>query len=98
MPEKIKQFILKLNVYGIPVPLLRDPKSKGPSVSLTLLFISSLFVEAGLIGKFTKLLDGIDINQAINWFLICSGLYLGRSLSTKSVTSNTDKDENVKQD
>lgn len=94
MLEKLKQLIIKLNSIGIPLPLLRDPKINGPSVSLTLLFISSLFVEAGLIGKFTKLLDGIDIAQSINWFMICAALYMGRSLSTKSVTSNKDKDSN----
>lgn len=81
MLDKIKEFIKKLNSAGIPLPLVHDPKS-GPSVSLTLLFLSSIYVQVGLIGKYSKLLEGIDVSQAINWFLICSGLYFGRNLST----------------
>lgn len=95
LTDSIKQFIGKFNSRGIPVPLIRDPKSGNGSISLTLLFISSLFVEVGLIGKYSKLLEGIDIQQAINWFLICAGLYMGRSLTTKDVSSL--KDENNKE-
>lgn len=99
MPEKLKQFIISLNSNGIPVPMITDPKTGKSSVSLTLLFLSSLYVQVGLIGKYSKLLDGIDLNQALNFFLISAGLYFGRNLTTKTVDSQTqtlnEKDNNV---
>ncbi len=78
--EKIKQFILKLNNFGVPLPLLRDPKQSAPSVSLTMLFISFNVVLLGMIGKIAKVLD-IDLTQAIYWFGICATLYFGRNMS-----------------
>lgn len=89
MLEKIKEFITKLNTAGIPIPALKDPKN-GPSVSLTLLFLSSLYVQVGLIGKFTKLLEGVDIQSAINWFLICAGLYFARNVTSSKTGVNID--------
>lgn len=82
MIDKIKDFILKLNSYGIPLPLLHDPKVNGPSVSLTMMFISFNVVLIGLIGKWSKALDGVDVQQAIYWFMITAGLYFGRQLSS----------------
>lgn len=99
MPEKLKEFINSLNSKGIPIPMIRDPKTGMSSVSLTLLFLSSLYVQVGLIGKYSKLLDGIDLNQALNFFLISAGLYFGRNLTTKTIDSQTqtlnEKDNNV---
>lgn len=95
MIEQIKEFFAKINSKGIPMPLIRDPKTGMGSVSLTLLFISSLYVQVGLIGKYSKLLEGVDVSQAINWFLIASGLYFGRTMSkndqTKTITTDGEK-------
>ena len=84
MNEKIKKFILTLNEKGIPLPMLRDPFTKIPSVSLTMLVISFNIVLFGLIGKSAKMLDGVDLQQAIYWFGICAGLYFGRKISSTS--------------
>lgn len=84
MLEKVKDFIEKLNSKGIPLPLLRDPKVNGPSVSLTLVFISFNVVLIGLVGKWAKALDGIDVQQAIYWFFGTAALYFGRQMSTTS--------------
>lgn len=84
MLDKIKQFIDSLNSKGIPLPLLRDPKVNGPSISFTMMFISFNVVLVGLIGKYAKALDGIDVQQAIYWFICCAGLYFGRALNTTS--------------
>lgn len=94
MLDKLKQFAKQLNSLGIPLPLVRDPKTGIASVSLTLLFISSIYVQVGLIGKYSKLLDGIDLNQAMNFFLISAGLYFGRNLSTPAVTSTSNSTQN----
>lgn len=81
MLENIKSFIIKLNEFGVPLPLLRDPVKKQPSVSLTILFISFNMVLIGLIGKWSKYLD-IDVQQAIYWFMVSAGLYFGRSFTS----------------
>lgn len=88
MLDKIKQFINLLNSKGIPVPLIKDPKTGIGSVSLTLVFLSSIYVQVGLIGKYSKLLDGIDLAQALNFFMISAGLYFGRNLSTSNGNVN----------
>lgn len=74
MFDSIKDLLISLNSKGIPVPLIRDPKINMGSVSLTLVFISSLYVQVGLIGKYSKLLE-VDMTSAITWFALCMGLY-----------------------
>jgi hypothetical protein len=78
---RIPDLISKLNSPGIKLPFINDPKTKQPSVSLTMLFISFNVVLIGLIGKWSKIAEGVDLPQAINWFLICAGLYFGRKMS-----------------
>jgi hypothetical protein len=77
--EKLKQLIIRLNSYGIPLPLLHDPKSDAPSVTMTMMVLSFNLVLFGLIGKYAKGLD-IDMTQAMYLFLTTSGLYLGRKM------------------
>jgi hypothetical protein len=88
--DKIIDMSRKLNQNGIYIPLLSDPKTKMGSVSLTLLFLSSVYVQFGLINKFAKIVDGVDMNNALEWFLITSGLYFTRSLSKKVQSSPND--------
>lgn len=83
MLDKIKAFITKMNEKGIPIPMIRDPKTSMPSISLTMMVISFIIVLLGLLGKSAKMLDGVDLQQAIYWFMITSGLYFGRSLTIK---------------
>lgn len=87
MLEKLKELILKLNSYGLPLPFVRDPVSSAPSVSLTLLIISALIVFIGL----TQLAT-IDIQESLYWFGICSALYFGRKM-TSSGTKAIEIDE-----
>lgn len=75
---KYKEFVNKLNSKGIPLPLLTDPKSGRGSVSYTMLWISFNLCVIGIIGKWAKALDGIDINQAQSLFYACAALYWGR--------------------
>lgn len=67
--------------------MIRDPKTGVGSVSLTLVFLSFNAVLVGLVGKWSKSLDGIDLNQALNLFYACAALYFGRNLSTKGGTT-----------
>lgn len=67
---------------GIPVPILRDAVTQKPSASFTLLVISSGLVIFGLLNKVAKLVDGIDIDNALQFFYVCAGLYFGRKLTS----------------
>ncbi len=67
---------------GLPVPVLRDPVTQKPSASFTLLVVSSGLVIFGLINKAAKFVDGIDIDNALQFFYACAGLYFGRKLTS----------------
>ena len=54
------------------VLVLRDPVTQQPSVSYSLLVVSSLLVVIGLMNSF------IDIDNALQFFYACAGLYFGR--------------------
>jgi hypothetical protein len=91
--SKFKGFFSKLNDLGIPVPLIRDPKTGKASVSLTLVFISSFYVQVAILNKFAQLFKGVDTETSVQFFLICSGLYFGRTLTKdgKKVESSEQK-------
>jgi hypothetical protein len=75
--EKWKNFVVEMNSKGIPVPMIRDPKT-GSSVSLTLVFISFNVWLLSIIGKAAGALGGMDPSQTLNMFIVCAGLYFGR--------------------
>lgn len=83
MLEKIKQKIQELQDKGAPIIFVRDPLTKNPSVSLTLLLVAFLLSIFSLINKFAKIVDGVDIENTLQLLLICASLYFGRSLSKK---------------
>jgi len=72
------EFVRGLNERGFPIPVIRDPKTKLGSVSLTLVFISFNFCLIAMVGKWSGFLGGIDPSQALNLFMVCAGLYWGR--------------------
>jgi hypothetical protein len=91
MEEKIKEFFRRANDYGIPIPMLRDPESDRASVSLTMVFISFNVVLVGLIGKASGFLGGINLEQAIYWFMVCCGLYFGRKVTSGKDGTNLEQ-------
>jgi len=98
MIDKIKEFIKKLNDYGVPLPMIRiDGKA---TFTGTMTFISFNTALLGQIGKVTNLLGTVDLTQANYLFLISLGAYLGRKIQGSKtnviVESNpqTDKDNN----
>ena len=84
MLEKWKEFVNKMNELGVPLPLIRDPKTGKGSVSLTLVFISFNTVLAGMIGKMSGFLGGVDLSQALNLFIASAALYFGRNLKSNA--------------
>ena len=71
-------FVVNVSQRGIPVPVLRDPKTNQGSVSLTLVFISFNVWLASVIGKVAGILGGMNPDQCLNMFLAASALYWGR--------------------
>jgi hypothetical protein len=61
--EKWKQFVRDMNAKGIPVPTVRDPKTGFGSISLTLVFISSVIVIVGIAGKTAGMLGDQNIKM-----------------------------------
>ena len=94
-----KSLASKMNDNGIPMPLVKDPKSGRGSVSLTLVFISFNLCVAGIIGKYAKMLEGVDVAQALNLFMACAALYFGRKMQkdpkgAMSVEAEEKKEDN----
>lgn len=86
--RKLREINSHMNRFGIPVPLVRDPKTGMGSVSLTLVFISFNAVLIGLVGRWSGFFGGIDINQALNLFYACSALYWGRKFTKDSAPTH----------
>lgn len=78
--KKIKQLQNRFAEFctkkGIPVPVVRDPVTQKPSASFTLLVVSAGLVIFGLTNKI------VDIDNALQFFYACAGLYFGRKLSS----------------
>lgn len=90
LKAKMKNLVQKLNEKGIPVPLLKDPKTGVGSVSLTLVFISFNVWLASVIGKVAGILGGMNPDQCLNMFLACAGLYWGRKFQKDGTKSELD--------
>jgi hypothetical protein len=83
--QKWLALVSKANSLGIPVPTIRDPKTGLGSVSLTLVFVSSLFVIAGIVGKWSAKFGDIDMASAFQFFWTAVSLYWGRKFQSKDV-------------
>lgn len=93
MKEKIKQFISKMNEKGIPVPMIRDPKTGIGSVTLTLVFISANVVLVSLLNSFANIFKGVDVANSLAWFSICLASYLGRKMQKDGNKIEIDEDK-----
>ena len=82
--KKWQKLVSDANKLGVPVPSIRDPKTGIGSISLTLLFISSVLVILGIVGKWSKLAGEIDMGNAMEFFYASSALYFGRQWQTKT--------------
>jgi len=84
--KKWKNLVTKANSLGIPIPTVRDPKFGVGSISLTLVFISSLLVIIGIVGKWSQIAGEIDMSSAMEFFYASSALYFGRQWQLKDGT------------
>jgi len=76
--SKLKKAILKLNEFGVPVPMIRSDGK--PSLTATMTFLSFNNALLGQLGKLSGLVGGIDLTQANYLFGICLAAYLGRRI------------------
>lgn len=83
MLDKLTDFIKKLQDAGLPLFFVKDPVSKLPSVSLTMLVVSFTICVISLLNKFAKIVEGVDLDGSMELLIITSSLYFGRSLSKK---------------
>lgn len=89
----IKAIIKSWQDKGVPVFFIRD--NGKPSVSLTLLIISSTIVAFGLINGAANLVKGIDMQSALYWNGMTVAAYLQRKFSKKDgLGDSVNKSEN----
>jgi hypothetical protein len=82
-----------LTKKGISIPVVRDPVTQKPSVSLTLVVVSAGIVVFGLFNKVAKLVQGVDMDSALSFFYASSALYFGRSFGKIGDKPKEDKNE-----
>lgn len=96
--KKLADLVRLANKYGIPLPMVRDPKTGIGSVSLTLVFISSIMVILGLVGKWSGRLGVVDINNSLEFFYASSALYFGRNWKTGAIVKEDEPSATPKVD
>lgn len=78
----------------MPLPMIRDPKTGLGSVSLTLVFMSSIYVQLALLNTFAQMFQGVDIVNALYWHGMSLALYFGRSFNKEGgISLEKDPDE-----
>jgi hypothetical protein len=76
--EKLKELASSANKDGIPVPMVRDPKTGKGSATLTMVVVSFGVAILLLGGKAVNLVGTIDYNNVL-WLLgVTLSAYLGR--------------------
>lgn len=82
--DKISKKLDDSNSNGVPIPTLRDPQTGKGSITLTMWFITFNIAIITLIGRVTKILDGVDYDSVLWLFGITGGFYLGRKVQKKA--------------
>lgn len=91
--SKIKQIVNFMHNKGIPLPMLRDPKTNQPSVTLTMFIASFTVCIAALIGSLVQLLGGLEYQNALWLFSITGAFYLGRKFQSKKDGVSIEKND-----
>jgi hypothetical protein len=91
--NKLKQQIAYWQKNGVPILFWRDEQKKAPSVSLTMMLISFVLCILSVIGKFTRIAEGVDVENSMQLLIITSSLYFGRSFSKKMLSEDKKPEE-----
>lgn len=93
MIEKIKNWMNKANSEGIPLPMLKDPKTGKGSITMTMFWISFNIAILTLAGKVVKITGDIEYSNVL-WLLgLTGGMYLGRKFQTSKDGVNVEGSE-----
>lgn len=92
--NSFKEILKKLNDLGIPLPLVRDPKTNKGSFTATLLVISSIYWGIGYIGNAFNL-GSFSLNEAYWFVALCLGTYVGNKAITKKGAQSSDTNGDV---
>ncbi len=68
-----------MSVRGIPIPLLRNPGTDGPSVTFTMMVVTFLVCLASLAVKLASTGLAVDFSNSFELFMATSALYFGRN-------------------
>lgn len=90
---KLKKQIAYWQKNGVPILFWRDEQKKAPSVSLTMMLISFILCILSLINKAAKVVEGVDVENSLQLFMICAGLYFGRSFGKLKQSEDDKKPE-----
>lgn len=78
MLDKIEKLLADMNSKGIPIPVVRDPKTGFGSLTATMVVVSFAVCLGLLAGKVTKVVGNVDYDNAL-WLLgLTLSTYLGR--------------------
>ena len=91
--EKFKKQIAYWQKNGVPILFWRDEQKKAPSVSLTMMLVSFILCILSLINKAAKVVEGVDVENSLQLFMICAGLYFGRSFGKLKSSEPTESDK-----
>jgi hypothetical protein len=80
-----------MNSRGVPIPILRD-HTGIPSVSLTLLVLSSVFVMLGLLSLAVPVLQ-VNVWESLAWHVTSAVLYYNRGAKISKEGISIDKGE-----
>lgn len=110
--QKWKEIVDKANASGIPLPMVRDPKTKMGSVTATLVVMSSglcaisiLMMMAVFVSKMTAFFTLNDttfgimkeaFSSSMQFFIAALGAYLGRKMQKNGNQVTMEKDDDPK--
>jgi hypothetical protein len=86
--DKAKQLVIKMNEYGIPLPILRI--NGIPTFTGTMVFLSFNTALLGQLGKISKFFGDVDLTQANYLLGITLAAYLGRRIQSNGTTKTLD--------
>ncbi len=92
MKEKIKKIITDLQDKGLPIVMLQDVLTKQPSITFTFFVLSGIMCLLSVVDS-SKVLAGLNFDEALKFFDACSIVYVGRS-AVKALTKTEEKGDN----
>lgn len=95
--NKVHKQLVYWNEKGVPIPLIRDQHMNGGSLPGTMFFVSFNVALITLIGRITKLVDGVEYSNVM-WLMGLTGSFWFMEVLGKKVSINKDSFELDKAD